>query len=322
MSAASVGPIGKGQQERAGKNPTTLEAVVDRVRQVPDRYREFRVTPDRAEWLHRLDRELLNELTDAGLPCRGSSRNRLYDHRDLSNISLALRLPTARYLAMRGWAGSLKAPLPEDRLHEVVITSRPPETAVEDPRFSPSDLLRSLPSFSELGNGQFRLTLTPDHRESPVCDALLELTSPVADLYFHVLPDELREDLGFLRETGLADCKLAAKFVVDRAEASGMRARRAFGFFLAVPYSIDHAWAEIYVDGSWYGFDPHLLNALVELGLLSGGEWPMHRSIGPSTHRLSFVEDPLVRVAGAGVELSMPTRVVSAHENTSSLRPQ
>lgn len=304
------------------KKPTALNAVVDRVRRVPDRYREFRVSPERAEWLHRLGRELLDELTDAGLPCRGSSRDRRYDDRDLSNVSLALRLPSARYLAMRGWAGSLKSPPSDDDLHEVEITGRPPETAVDAPRFSPSALLRSLPTFSEVGNGRYRLRLAPDRRESPVCDVLGALVAPVADLWFHVLPDELREDLGFLRETGLADCNLAAKFVVERAEAHGMSARRAFGFFLAVPYSIDHVWAEVRVDDSWYGFDPHLLNTLVELGLLSGREWPMRRSIGQSTRRLAFTEDPLVTVAGAGVELSMPTHVVPAHEITSPPRPQ
>lgn len=86
-----------------------LRAVVDRVRRVPDRYRVFDRDSHTAQRVFGLGAEVLSVLLDLGFPCRGQNGERSFDELDLTNASLALRLPSPRYLAMRGWPQTFRS---------------------------------------------------------------------------------------------------------------------------------------------------------------------------------------------------------------------
>ncbi|MGW2541427.1 hypothetical protein ACWC5I_11265, partial [Kitasatospora sp. NPDC001574] len=95
----------------------TLRAVVDRIVRVPDRFRSFTSTAADAARHFGIDEGLLTALTDEGLPCGGAggagragvpggsggAGGVRYDQLDLANASLSLTLPSARFMAMRGW---------------------------------------------------------------------------------------------------------------------------------------------------------------------------------------------------------------------------
>lgn len=84
----------------------TLRGIVERVRLVPDRHRVFDQDTPAAMRIFRIGTPALSDLLDLGFPHRSSGGERYFDELDLANASLALRLPSPRYLAMRRWPRS------------------------------------------------------------------------------------------------------------------------------------------------------------------------------------------------------------------------
>ncbi|MDH6145154.1 MULTISPECIES: transglutaminase domain-containing protein [Kitasatospora] len=291
-----------------------LAEVVGRVRQVPDRYREFRQDGHRAAGEHGISPALLGELGDVGLPSSSRDGVRYYDKIDLANVSLALRLPNARTLAMRGWANSLRAASTASAgSFEVEVRAHCPEPGHPgECAYVRSEALRSLAGYTP---GATATTGRLHHRVArPSTDGRLPeaLAGLVRPLSFHLLPEPLRADLGFLAETNLADCDLAALYLAREAGRLGLAARYSYGFFLAAPYSIVHAWTEVLDGGEWHAFDPHLLNLLGDWSLLDPQEWPPHRSIRSCMARVSDHHVWLTTHHGACAPMSLATRWVEA----------
>lgn len=293
-------------------DPAELAEILARVRLVPDRYREFRRDRAEAARLHRVDAALLGTLHELGLPhARDAHGEPRYDELDLANISLALRLPSARLLAMRGWRNALEsAAAGVPTVYHVDIQPRcpcPPHDGACDFELAPE-----LPAAVPPGEGHpvgagFIVTRPVLGGTAELSGAARAVTEAVAPLRFHFIPLELSTDLGFVRDTGLADCILANRVLVRAAREAGVPARLSYGIFLSAPYSINHCWAEFPVDGRWVAFDPHLLTTLGRLGLLDPARWPPYRSIGDAAWRIHGDDAALIRHGDRRAVLSLPT---------------
>lgn len=284
-----------------------LDVIVDRLRRVPDNYRRFELIGADARWQHGINAETLDELTSIGLPVGSTG---LYDQLDLANVSLALRLPSPRAMAMRSWSAAFRASADTSATtYEVQLIPICPKGSHEGPcSLEASLLLREQPEHSsENPDGTVTLTRHVRGAAGRTYPELDEVTGLVRDIHFHLLPDGLRHDVGFLREARLADCDAAARYLVDEATARGLQARGAFGLVLAAPYSIAHTWFEVHVDDDWVPFDPHLLNLLTQWGLLRTDDWPLHRSVGAAAWRLADREFVLATHRREVIPLSLPT---------------
>ncbi|MFJ2095258.1 transglutaminase domain-containing protein [Streptomyces sp. NPDC087901] len=303
----------------AESEEAALRAIVERIRRVPDVYRVFRQDTRDAGWHHGIEPPLLEALMEAGLPFRRTGGTVRYDQLDLANASLALRMPSPRYLSMRGWSAAIRATAntPSTLTYEVEVkpSGRNGDPAAglgaaptTDSRLEPAAPLLARPECGRSADGSVTLTRTVHGRSTRVFPEAEAITNLVAPIHFHLIPPELRADLAFLAESRLADCALASTFLVREAGALGLRARRSFGLFLAAPYSIPHAWMELHIDGRWVSFDPHLLNLLCGWGLLPADAWPANRSIGEAAWRLAADEFVLATSGGVPTQLSFPTR--------------
>ncbi|MFJ3789438.1 hypothetical protein [Kitasatospora sp. NPDC090091] len=301
---------------RPAADERTLRELVGRIGRVPDRYREFGQTAAEATWQHGIDEALLGTLTELGLPCRPGADGPRYDQLDLANVSLSLALPSARFMAMRGWAAAIRSAARASGATSYtvdVLPACPPGPREHDCNPAAAPLLREQPGFDGPAGGPFTLTRLVPARPAAVHPELAALTELVAAVHFHYLPAGLRQDVGFLREAALADCGLAATFLAEEALGLGLTARRSFGLFLSAPYSIAHSWLDVRVDDRWVSFDPHLVNLLTGWNLLPAEEWPSYRSIGEGAWRLADHEFVMAMHDGAETPVSFPTRA-AAHD--------
>lgn len=288
-----------------------IASITERLRCIPDRYREFVQDEDWAAREHGISRLLLTELCDVGLPFKDKNDSRYFDRLDLANVALTLHLANARSMAMRGWANSLRATAKTpSTTFEVEIQANCPVPGHQgDCAYDLSGALRSLDGYvpgDAVTSGLLRRHVA---RPGPHQAAWAgELAGLVKSLHYYLLPEELRADLGFLAQTGLADCRLAAVFLTREAKKIGLEARYSFGLFLAVPYSIRHSWTEICDGETWTAFDPHLINLLIDWSLLDPAQWPSHRSIGGCTVRAAGHDVYLITHHGACALMSLSTK--------------
>lgn len=108
--------------------------------------------------------------------------------------------------------------------------------------------------------------------------AFAPLVAAATALRFHVLPAALSADLGFLRATGLADCRLATRHLTGLGAGAGLGVRPVEGRFVATPYAVWHTWVDFRTDDGWLAADPFLLGAFDRWGIIDGAQWPADRS--------------------------------------------
>lgn len=304
MAAARPGRM----RPAPGEEP--LSRVLGRLSRIPDRFRVFGESAADAQRRHGVDADLLDALTDLGLPFAPTVNGPRYDALDLANTSLALALPSPRLMAMRGWSAAIRtAASKAPTTYVVAVEPNCPHQDHDGPcTVETAPQLCEQSTFSRSPDGAITLTRHVRGRTAHEYPEVSGLTDLVRPIHFHLLPDGLSADVGFLRETGLADCSLAARYLVQEAAALGLTARRSFGLFVAAPYSIPHSWLDLYLGGAWVPFDPHLLNVLTGWGLLSADEWPSHRSIGDAAWHLAEDEFQIARHTGKAASVSFPTR--------------
>jgi len=233
--------------------------------------------------LHRIPSVLLNDLLDAGLPHRGTGQDRQFDRLDLANISLWLGLPCAQRQVMRWWSKAMASAAPGQELRfRVGIAGACPspghdggcEFALE-PQFEMA-VDAFPPTTVSPGSYTLDVSLRSEERYfDQLFDALIE---PASRLWFHYLPDALSRDLGFVTDTGLADCHLATRHLVGLAQGLGLPVRQASGYFLTPPYGTVHFWPEFHVNDQWWPADPFMLTSLARWGVLDAQRWPPNRS--------------------------------------------
>lgn len=259
--------------------PQAAAQAVAKLLRVPGAHRRFTVARAAVRRGHGIGEELLDQLLDLGLPHDGDTFDRL----DLDNAGLSLGLECPRRTAMRWWSRALMGSGTGTGAASVSVTANCPSPGhAGDCEFSlAGEAAGALAAEDLAGPGRRRYTLTAacgraDCFFGEPFTALLDLVRP---LEFHVLPHALSADLGFLAETGLADCELASAYLAREGTAMGLPVRVATGIFVAPPYPAEHCWIDCRVGGRWLAADPFLLTALARWGVIDGAQWPGNRSL-------------------------------------------
>jgi hypothetical protein len=290
-----------------------LSVAVARVRRVPDLYRRYTEPVAAATREHLLDTGLLEQLVELGLPVSGRGDGMLFDPLDLANVALTLGRPTPRLVTMRGWRSALLRAAGGTAV-DFHLRVRPrcpasvhgPECDLAvAPELAARGAMAGPPRRAEPHHWSLRIDPRGDAEE--LTGAARELVTLLAGVDFHLLPVELSEDLGFLREQRLSDCRLAARFLLDAAAARGLPVRESFGFIVASPFATAHSWVELRTGDRWVSADPLTLKALADCGLLDARDWPLWRSPGAALWRLGDGLVPLVTRDGRSVPVSLPT---------------
>jgi hypothetical protein len=120
-------------------------------------------------------------------------------------------------------------------------------------------------------------------------------------MQFHLLPEALRGDTAFARQTGLADCKVAAMVLHEAAVDAGFESRIAAGYVLTGPYATWHAWFELRQDHEWVVADPFFIRSLHRWNGLDTGVWSTKQSPRAVYWRIGEQYSPMLNQDGRGV---------------------
>jgi hypothetical protein len=289
-----------------------LQEIVDSVRLVPEQYRVYDQSTATAQRIYGLAAPVLSDLLDLGFPHRVEGGERYFDELDLANASLTLRLPSPRYLAMRRWPQIFRAIVDDDPIrYEVeVVAECGADSDDHECDFVLAQEVRALGV--ELDPSGRRFTLRREvGGTGPAAQAppeLVRLFGEVSRFRFHVLPVAMFGDLSFAEETGLANCELASRHLVQRAAEEGWEARRSSGLLLSSPYSLEHFWPEIRLAGTWTAFDPYMIKSLERWGVLEPSEVSPAQVLNSGVVRIAENWVDLVEDAGRPARLSLLTR--------------
>ncbi|MFD9596424.1 hypothetical protein ACFWA9_27280 [Kitasatospora sp. NPDC059973] len=264
---------------------TAVTEVVDRILRVPDGHRGFTVPQASLQKVYGVSGDLLEQLLDAGLPHGGTGEERRYDVLDLENVTVELELNSPNWMLMktlgRAFDGELGRSRNEYRFRTTGRCPEPGHPGACD--FAPSVMLDAASGSGEVtweSPVSFVRRITLPAEEHWFGDTVLPLFTSVERLVFHLLPHDLSTDVGFARETGLADCRLAGHVLLDEAAGTGVRIRGASGLIMSAPFPLQHMWVEIEVDGRWTAADPFFLRTLARWRIVDSRQWPAHRSPG------------------------------------------
>jgi hypothetical protein len=293
-----------------------LDEIVARIRRIPDRYRVYAVPTSRVVRIFRTPEPVLRELTGLGFPHATVDGDTHYDRRDLENLVLFRAQPSPQWTALGmlpdALAAGARGPVVRRTVDVTARCPQPGHTGACDFAVAgwPAD---SAPVRSVRRLAPHHLRLELELPGGPSRQVMLEpagraLFDEVAALQFHHIPEELAGDLDFLDGAGLADCRLANAYLVSRAEGAGLRARTAAGLFVAPPFSNDHCWTELLVNGEWVPVDPFFLAALARWGLTDPDVWPVIRSPRGTYWRRPDDGAALLTHRGEAVPVSLLTR--------------
>ncbi|RIV40309.1 hypothetical protein [Micromonospora radicis] len=300
---------------------TRLEAVVRQAGLVPDEHRTFETSLEHAAQFHRLPRACLEQLVELGLPHSRRADGPLFDRYDLRNAALALEVRSPQRSTYEAMAAALRATGAAATPRRTVIVRAycPAREHCTGCSFHLDPAVTSAPQVvatrrPEAARFEMDLELVPAAAPTAPTPAQRRLFDEAARLRFHLLPPGLTADLGFVRETGLADCTLAVRHLVHRGGELGTPVRAATGLCLSRPFANRHHWLELRdAEGRWWPADPFFLHTLVGWGLL-GDDWPAHRSPGGAYWRVDLGLDvPFLRHLGATADASAPERLGPAY---------
>ncbi|MDH6145166.1 MULTISPECIES: hypothetical protein [Kitasatospora] len=268
-------------RRRAPSDPTPAVAV-ERARMVPDRYRTFAADPSHNASVFGLQDGLLQELLDLGLPHERRDGRLFLDPLDLENTTHLLGLPSPYRSALDLWSRSLRDPdsLTGSRYQITLRWTCPAPGHAAQCRFAAATQALAA-VLQETGPAQAdSLTVQVETADTwhDFGKAIEPLVAAAAELAFHKVRWPLAGDPGFVRETGLAECRLATRHLLRVAEEAGIAAGAACGFFLGLPFPAPHAWLEVRTEDGWCAADPFFLGTLHGWGVLDPHDWPVRRS--------------------------------------------
>lgn len=295
-----------------GTRDEDVTQAVAAIRLVPDRYRVFREPVGVVRSRYRIDPATLTRALSLGLPSTGTGADLRFDQLDLRNLVISLRLNAPWFVAMRWWASALLQRADEAPCaYQVAVVGQ----CEQCPNCVVDVAPEVLAAASDVGRamrGDAHVALTVRLAGKPVgfpADVVdvLRLAAPVR---WHLVPNALAEDVAFLKDTGLADCRLMARYLWQEARDRGMAVRRAYGLVLTVPFSMTHDWVEFNVDDQWLPADPLLLTSMARWGYLDPHEWPPTTSPWGTLWRVAERTVPLVRHNGTPARWTLPTSPV------------
>jgi hypothetical protein len=284
----------------------SVDKIIQRIRIVPDQYRAFTEGAEEAARIHKIPEDLLPEMLDLGLPCRASESGYRFDRTDLENVALALHFRCPRYIAMQWWARSFDTIVADEQIEfSLRINAKCPLTGHPGPcDFSASSYLEGAVAPNSLAvspDGVVTARVCLSTKAVVFSGAHSELFDRLAGLTLHIFPESMPVESWRAYETGLADCRIAARLLVQGATEFGLAARPASGFFMASPFPMRHVWVEFEIAGSWVTADPFLLQSLDRWAIVDGKHWPVYRSPPGLLWRLQSADSigtPLVLHAG------------------------
>jgi hypothetical protein len=291
--------------------PALAERIVERAMRIPSRYRAFTVSEQRAEFVFRIPRGVLVQLVALGLPCADSGGKLTFDRKDLKNALQQSGLVSPQRATVESVAGVLDDGERADGVRRSVkILGRCPEPG----HAGPCDFA-VVPGLTEpaawtsavevIAPNQVKVELNLASGPPsllPLTEEQSALFAEITALEFHNLPAELIHDFGFMKSTGLADCRSAYNYLAHRAGDVGLSVRPVAGLIVTKPFSITHSWIEILVEEEWRPADPFFLTALARWGVIDAGKWPAHRSPLGILWRIGEVDDPLMTHRGEAIE--------------------
>jgi hypothetical protein len=290
-----------------GVTAEQIGTVIEKLRRIPDHARVFDLDEEAVWQRHRVPGDVLGQLYDHGLP----NRHGLVDSTDVYNLTLHLGISPAALAARRLWATGLRrAASGADRYEIRYDVSCPVPDHDGDCRYH-----LVLPD-----TGEVERVSAPRRRVGESVEVIVESDWPELPAWgrewldvtrgveFMRLPETLREDVAFIRETGLGDCVGVSQLLTDEGAALGLPVRRGSGLLLVVPYATPHNWAEVRLEGRWVPVDPVLIDAMIGWGLLDTPEWHRNRSPGVILCRVTLHRRPLVTHNGEPVRATFPTR--------------
>ena len=293
-----------------------LRPIVDVLGRVPDSHRVFTEPRALAVRIHRIADRLLDELVELGLPVRIQGSDQFFDRNDLVNTGLRLGLDSPQRRSLMLLGAALAAGAEDKRIRRTLdIVGRCPNPGHDGAcEFTLARWLAEVPDVTAaiaVAPHHLRLELELDggpERRLPRGETVHALLHSLDDVEFHHLPDALAGDLGFLRETRLADCRLATHHLVGQGLAAGLEVRPAFGVFLAPPMSVPHCWIELRDGGEWRRADPFFLRALAGWGIVDGALWPADREPVGAYWKVADALRAFVFHDGAPLRSSLITR--------------
>jgi hypothetical protein len=303
----------------AAQDTAPVLRLLHKLRRIPDGVREFDVPPEEAWAEYRMPPERLRAIVEAGLPVRGAGDAIRYDRSDLINVSLhlgigpwahALRtfLPRALNRAVQGHTSTLGV-----TLRAVCPGPGHPEPCRYEVLTQDGQVCHTTPSGAPLSTPTVHFQTRPGLPELPA--AVDRLAASVEDVDFVWLPESVREDLDFVRETGLGDCVAVSRLLVAEGRRHGLTLRTSYGLLVVVPQSIVHFWAEMDVEGQWVPIDPVLIRALLSWGVLDAERWTAVPPLGAVACRLADDYTPLVTHAGTRIRYSLPTAALESRRS-------
>jgi Transglutaminase-like superfamily len=286
-----------------------LADVLSRIATVPDRHRNFLVSVPEAMSGFGLDSDLVRAALDLGLPHRGGEADLRLDRLDLENIGSGLMLASPQRTAVTRWARTLRRVVRDQNgVYELRISWKCPDPGHAGVcSYDPAALVSAL-RISESSDGTAIGIVDPLREAHDFGPDFAPVVAAAQALTFHRIPRALAEDLGYLKETGLADCRLATRHLIAVARSIGMTVRPASGFFLGTPFPARHVWFEVRAGNRWIPADPFFMRILAQWGVIQSEAWALDRSPRNVLWRLVpsvSVDVPLVkhgdRVAPTGV---------------------
>ena len=297
----------------AADESSDLDALLARLLRLPTTYRDFRVPEPAVRLQYGLDAALLHELRDRGLPFVERDGTRVYDHADLHFVGLRLEKARPYLTTIRAWRDTLLGLSSSERPRVKVTfvpqldgTDRKPGLVRLPDREVETTLVHNEPAAS----GEF------DLRSSwpPLPDELVRAVATVEELEFfdsRMLTDR-PGGKDAAREAGLTSCGTTALILGQQFMDAGFRVRAASGLLLSVPYSTEHTWLEVEVDGTWTPVDPTIVRVMQRFAALDPTVWPAHRAIGAILLRVGIGRQAVLSSEDVRVPGTFMTSIVGA----------
>ncbi|WP_405825415.1 hypothetical protein OG241_48485 [Streptomyces sp. NBC_01390] len=295
-----------------------LKQAVDRALVKPEWCRSYSVSPAEARALYGVNSKLVDALIGVGFPYKGRGERVTFDPLDLENLGLDLELTSASRTAMSLWARTFRNParLATARCTVQISWSCPvPEHAGDcGCEFTMSPRIESqsagLAVYDSSGwNADLNIQLLND--DHIFQDGFAALVEEAEKLHFHRLSRELAQDMDFLCEHRIADCRSASIHLAGVAAEAGLVVRQASGYFVGTPFLVPHIWLDVDVNGQWIAADPFFLQTLARWGVVNPEDWPTTRSPRNVLWRIrsDHFEEPLIQHGAAGVPVKLVARM-------------
>lgn len=271
-----------------GAENEACRRLLTQLRLIPDAHRTCELSSSELSRRYGLTAEHVRLLDSFGLHSRRSG-DTSYDEMDALNLAVHLNVGDAASMLRRLLPRFLKRGA--SGRYEITAALSCPEPEHAGPCHyafeTPHGIRKACLDYHEPTAFSFEARVSSDWPEVP--PDVSRIAYQIASHHFFILPYSLKDDLGFIERTGVADCVGTTKLFIDEVRRLGLRARACWGLLLAPPFATYHRFPEVLLGDAWTPFDALLLGALVRWGAVPAGDWPPDRPISPAVVRLGDV---------------------------------